>query len=153
MNGLDRFIKAQEKDYEIALYEIKSGYKKSHWMWYIFPQIIGLGYSVMSEFYGIKDLNEAKEYLKNEILGKRLIEISNELLELDTNNPIQIFGEIDSMKLKSCMTLFDYISEDENVFNKVIKKFYNGGKDIKTIGICNRIMQNNIAVKDYTKTV
>ena len=136
MNGLDRFIKAQEKDYEIALYEIKSGYKKSHWMWYIFPQIIGLGYSVMSEFYGIKDLNEAKEYLKNEILGKRLIEISNELLELDTNNPIQIFGEIDSMKLKSCMTLFDYISEDENVFNKVIKKFYNGGKDIKTIGIC-----------------
>jgi len=139
MNKLDRFIKVQEQDYFRALKEVKNGRKLTHWMWYIFPQLKGLGHSAMSEFYGIDGIEEAKEYLKHKILGKRLIKISNELLKLDTNNPIQIFGEIDSLKLKSCMTLFDYVSENE-VFDKVLQRFYNGEKDLKTISICNRNM-------------
>ena len=145
MVGLDRFIKAQEQDYFGALQEVKKGRKLTHWMWYIFPQLKGLGYSAMAEFYGIESIEEAKEYIEHEILGKRLIEISNELLKLNTNNSIQIFGEIDSLKLKSCMTLFDYVSEND-VFNKVLQKFYNGEKDLKTIGICNKIHNKN-----YTK--
>lgn len=145
MVGLDRFIKAQEQDYFGALQEVKKGRKLTHWMWYIFPQLKGLGYSAMAEFYGIEGIEEAKEYIEHEVLGKRLIEISDELLKLNTNNSIEVFGEIDSLKLKSCMTLFDYVSEND-VFDKVLQKFYNGEKDLKTIGICNK--KNN---KNYTK--
>lgn len=140
MKNLDRFIKAQERDYDIALKEIINGRKETHWMWYIFPQIIGLGKSAMSEYYAIKDLEEAREYLNDDILGKRLIEICIELLKLDTNNPIEIFGYIDSLKLNSCMTLFDYISDNE-IFNKVIIKYFNGNKDINTIDICDRLSE------------
>jgi uncharacterized protein (DUF1810 family) len=98
--NLERFIKAQEQDYPIALSEIKNGRKESHWMWYIFPQALGLGYTSTSIQYGIKDLDEAKAYLDNNILGKRLIEISNALLALPTNNAKEIFGGTDSMKLR-----------------------------------------------------
>ena len=137
MDKLDRFIKAQENTYSIALNEIKNGRKQSHWMWYIFPQIKGLGMSETSRYYGIDGVLEAKAYLDNEILGNRLREITGELLKLDENNPFDIFGTIDTMKLKSCMTLFDYVS-DENIFMDVLDKFYNGEVDEKMIWLCEK---------------
>lgn len=135
MDNLERFIKAQEHDYDIALKEIKNGRKCNHWMWYIFPQIKGLGQSYIAIYYGIKDTNEAKEYLNNEVLGQRLIEITSELLKLNINDPVIIFGDIDTMKLKSCMTLFDYVSLDNDIFSKVLEKYYDGQKDIATLNI------------------
>ena len=137
MNNLDRFKKAQEKEYDTALSEIKNGHKVSHWMWYIFPQLKGLGMSAMSEFYGIDGLEEAKEYLNDEYLKNNLIEISECLLDLD-DNIINILGYPDNYKLNSCMTLFDYVSNDIDVFKKVIDKFYNGEKDIKTLEMLKR---------------
>ena len=137
MDKLDRLIKAQEKTYSIALNEIKNGRKQSHWRWYIFPQIKGLGMSETSRYYGIDGVLEAKAYLDNEILGNRLREITGELLKLDENNSFDIFGTIDTMKLKSCMILFDYVS-DENIFMDVLDKFYNGEVDGKTILLCEK---------------
>lgn len=133
MMNLDRFVSAQEHCYERALEEVKSGRKESHWMWFIFPQILGLGMSDTAIFYSINDIGEAKLYLEHEVLGPRLVEISKELLELDTDDPVDVFGDIDALKLNSCMTLFDYVSDDENVFSEVIEKFYNGQKDEKTL--------------------
>lgn len=133
--NLDRFIEAHEEDYERALKEIKNGRKLTHWMWYIFPQIKGLGMSETAQYYEIKNLEEAHAYLDNELLKSHLIEISNELLKLNTNDPEEVFGDIDSLKLKSSMTLFSYISDNE-IFNKVIDKYFNGSKDLTTIRIC-----------------
>ncbi len=137
MEQLDRFIKAQENTYLIALNEIKNGRKQSHWMWYIFPQIKGLGMSETSKYYGIDGEEEAKAYLDNEILGFRLREITSELLKLNIDNPVDIFGAIDAMKLKSSMTLFDYVSEDK-IFSQVLNKYYNGEIDEKTILLCEK---------------
>ena len=133
-DGIDRFIEPNEEDYEIALKEIKKGHKESHWIWYIYPQLRGLGQSHMSSYYGIKDLNEAKEYLNHPILGKRLIEITKTLLLLDIQNPIKIFGYIDAVKVKSCMTLF-YLASQNKLFLNVLEKFYNGRFCEKTIQI------------------
>lgn len=142
MSDLNRFYEAQKEGYPRALEEVKNGMKVSHWMWYIFPQIIGLGNSSTSVYYAIKDLDEAREYLNDEVLGSRLKEISYELLKLETNIPVMIFGMIDSMKLNSSMTLFDYVCEDEdNIFEKVIDKYFDGMKDQNTIDICNQMGQ------------
>ena len=137
MEQLDRFIKAQENTYLVALKEIKNGRKQSHWMWYIFPQIKGLGMSETSRYYGIDGEEEAKAYLDNEILGSRLREITSELLKLNIDNPVNIFGTIDAMKLKSSMTLFDYVS-DYKIFSQVLNKYYNGEIDEKTILLCEK---------------
>ena len=130
---MDRFLTVQENVYEKALAEIVKGKKRTHWMWFIFPQILGLGMSDTAIFYSINDIGEAKLYLEHEVLGPRLVEITKELLELDTDDPVDVFGDIDALKLNSCMTLFDYVSDDENVFSNVIEKFYNGQKDEKTL--------------------
>jgi uncharacterized protein (DUF1810 family) len=106
MNGLIRFLDAQENDFERALAEINRGRKQSHWMWYIFPQIAGLGFSPTSKFYAVKDRSEAEEFLAHPVLGERLVEISEALLEVDGRTVHQIFGSPDDMKLKSSMTLF-----------------------------------------------
>ncbi len=132
--NLDRFIIAQERDYQIALMEIKNGHKKSHWMWYIFPQLADLGYSSIAKFYGIKNKEEAVAYLKNDYLKNNLIEISRELYKLN-DNINNILGYPDDLKLKSCMTLFNYIDPNIEIFNKIIDKFYNGEKDFNTINI------------------
>ena len=132
-----RFKNAQALKYEEALKEIKNGEKQSHWMWYIFPQIKGLGYSFNAQYYGIQDLQEAKEYLNDEILGKRLIEISKELLELKTNNATKVFGYPDDIKLCSSMTLFAYISENDSVFHKVLEKYFDSKMDELTLNIIN----------------
>lgn len=137
MNNLDRFIKAQENTYYRALNEIKNGKKITHWMWYIFPQLKGLEMSDISNYYGLNGYNEAREYLENEILGPRLYEITNEVLKLKTCNPEEVFGYVDALKLKSCMTLFDYV-EPFNVLKKVLDKYYEGIVDEKTIFMCEK---------------
>jgi uncharacterized protein (DUF1810 family) len=131
-NNLERFLSAQERSYETALAEIKSGRKQSHWMWYIFPQIHGLGFSETSKFYAIKDLEEAKEFLAHPVLGQRLISICNDLLKLHDNNANKIFGTPDDLKLKSSMTLFSSLDANP-VFDLVLEKFFNGAKDARTL--------------------
>ncbi len=142
MSGLDRFIKAQEGDYDRALKEIKNGRKQSCWMWYIFPQIIGLGSTSMAKEYAIKNIEEAIEYLNNDILKNRLVEISQALLDLeeDKDNIREIMGYPDDLKLRSSMTLFKKAEElseikCDNIFQKVLDKFYNGEDDNLTLNI------------------
>lgn len=132
---LERYLKAQENDYERALKEVKDGFKQSHWMWFIFPQIIGLGQSRTSILYSIRSLDEAKAYMENETLASRMNEICNALLEVKTDNATDIFGTPDDMKLHSSMTLFAEADPDNDVFMKVIDKFFGGKKDSRTLEI------------------
>ena len=135
MSELDRFIRAQEYNYSDALKEIKNGQKISHWMWYVFPQIKGLGKSDTAKWYAIKDLQEAKDYLNNEVLSNRLEQICKALLELDCNDAYKIFGSPDDMKLKSSMTLFEIAAPDNKIFKRVLDKYFNGERDQKTVKI------------------
>ena len=134
---LNRFLKAQELMYPRALREIKNGRKQTHWMWFIFPQLKALGQSSTALYYGIEDLDEAKQYLAHPVLGTRVKEISEVLLSLETNDPYRVMGEIDGLKLCSSMTLFAEIEGYDSVFGKVIDKYYNGNKDMNTIRILN----------------
>lgn len=131
---IERFIQAQREVYIHALKEIRSGKKRTHWMWFVFPQIKGLGHSTTSIFFSIKDVDEAMEYLGHTLLGRRLREISQALLGLKTDNPSEIFGDIDAIKLRSSMTLFDVV-EPKSVFDKVLVKFFDGIRDDKTLMI------------------
>jgi len=132
MYDIDRFIKMQELYYEIALSEIKDGYKRIHWIWYIFPQLKGLGQSYNSEYYGLDSVDEVIEYMKNPYLRNNMIEICNELYKLDDSIE-NIFGYPDYLKLNSCMTLFEYSIPEEKIFGKIIDKFYNGKRDRVTL--------------------
>jgi uncharacterized protein (DUF1810 family) len=134
-NSLKRFTDAQENSYALALSEIQQGRKKSHWMWYIFPQIAGLGFSETARYYAIKDLREAIGFLKHPVLGTRLINISRELLKLNTNDARQIFGSPDNLKLHSSMTLFSMLPDSDPVFQQVLEKYFNGVKDVKTLDL------------------
>lgn len=133
MSELDRFIRAQEYNYSDALKEIKNGKKISHWMWYVFPQIKGLGKSDTANWYAIKDLQEAKDYLNNDILSNRLEQVCKALLELDCNDAYKIFGSPDDMKLKSSMTLFEIAAPENKIFKRVLDKYFNGERDQKTL--------------------
>lgn len=133
-NRLDRFLTAQERSYDTALSEIKNGRKRSHWMWYIFPQIAGLGMSSTAQYYSIADIEEAREYITHPVLGARLLEISRALLTLDSSDATAVMGYPDDLKLRSSMTLFAQVSEDP-VFNAVIDKFYGGRPDTRTLHI------------------
>ena len=130
--SVERFIDAQKEDYDMAFREISNGKKRNHYMWYIFPQIKGLGRSSTANYYGIDDLEEAREYMENEYLGNNLISISKELLKLETNDPVEIFGHTDSKKLRSSMTLFELVSESD-VFPLVLEKYFDGKRDQSTI--------------------
>lgn len=132
-NSLQRFLDAQQRDYETALAEVRSGRKRSHWMWYIFPQVQGLGYSEVSKHYAIKSKEEAAAYLAHPVLGKRLEEISVALLQLKTSEAHQIFGSPDDLKLRSSMTLFAAVAGEDSVFEKVLRKFFGGKKDERTL--------------------
>ncbi len=133
MEGLERFIKAQELNYLTALNEIRSGRKLSHWIWYVFPQLKGLGRSYNSEYYGIANAEEAEAYLAHPILGERLLEITKALLESPSNLTARdILGGIDARKVRSCMTLFFQVSK-EQLFLDVLKRFYEGKLDRTTI--------------------
>lgn len=133
--NLQRFIDAQKDTYAVALSEIKKGRKQSHWMWYIFPQVRGLGFSATSKLYGIKDIYEAEAYLQHPLLGSRLVEISKELQQLKINNAHTIFGSPDDMKLHSSMTLFSSLHNADPIFSLVLEKFFKGKKDEKTLGL------------------
>ena len=135
MSGLQRFTEAQKKDFDTALSEIRSGHKRSHWMWYIFPQIQGLGFSSTSVYYAIQNMAEAEDFLNDPYLGANLRTISEALLELDTDDPYQIFGSPDHLKLLSCMTLFEAADGEGGVFTQVIEKYYDGRRDDKTLYI------------------
>lgn len=130
---LSRFIQAQEKDFAIALEEIKKGKKQSHWMWYIFPQIQGLGHSPNSQYYAIRSIEEATEYLNDAVLGTRLIEICNELIKLENNDAYSIFGSPDHRKLKSSVTLFSQVENASPVFMAILEKFFYGKLDNRTL--------------------
>jgi len=135
-NFLDRFLAAQAEMYDVALDEIRSGQKQSHWMWFIFPQLQELGFSDTSRYYGIPGIQEACRYLRHPVLGERLREISRQLLQLNENNITKIMGTPDDIKLNSSMTLFACIDEsDDTVFKMVIDKFYQGQIDEGTARI------------------
>ena len=128
---LERFLEAQRETYDQALKEIKAGHKLTHWMWWVFPQYKGLGYSDISQFYAIQNLDEAQAYLVHPILGRRLRDCMIALLDLKTNDAVEVFGEIDAQKLKSCMTLFGY--SGSILCTMVLNKFFNGEPDAATI--------------------
>ena len=137
INSLERFVKAQELAYPIALQDIKKGKKRSHWMWYIFPQLRGLGMSSMAHKYGIVDLDEAKAYLEHPVLSARLYEFCGELLKHKDKSANDMFGDIDAMKLKSSMTLFALTSEDYTIFDQVLEQFFGGEMDEVTVSLIN----------------
>ena len=136
---LNRFKKAQQTDYLIALQEICSGRKLSHWIWYIFPQLKGLGQSTYSNYYGIQDASEAAAYLSDPYLGGNLREISAALLELESNSAREVMGKLDERKLQSSMTLFASVSEDNQVFLDVLYKYFGGKKDIRTLHMLGKL--------------
>lgn len=134
---LERFRQAHEESYETALAEIRSGRKRSHWIWYIFPQIQGLGHSAVAQYYAIQSAAEAKAYWNDPVLSAHLVEISSELLKQD--GAIEaIMGYPDNLKLRSCMTLFYLISRD-SIFRQVLDKFYDGSMDDETEKILNKL--------------
>ncbi|MBE6851257.1 MAG: DUF1810 domain-containing protein [Ruminococcus sp.] len=139
LTDLQKFVDAQERGYsfgepyETALSEMKRGEKVSHWIWYVFPQVQGLGTGEITAYFSIKNLDEAKDYYAHPILGARLIEISEELLNIGTDDPMTVFGCPDAFKLRSCMTLFRYAAPEQEVFRKVLDKFCLGAEDDKTV--------------------
>ena len=132
MPTLTRFLTAQESAYPTALAEIKNGRKRSHWMWFIFPQIQGLGFSETSRYYAIQDAAEARAFLAHPVLGSRLVEICEALLALSSNDATAVFGSPDDLKLRSSMTLFAALPAASPVFQAVLAKFFNGAADEKT---------------------
>ncbi len=131
--GLDKYVSAQKRDYDDALREIRSGRKRSHWIWYIFPQLDGLGYSPTAQYYGIRDLEQAKDYMAHPILGPRLVEISEALMALPSSDPGAVMGYPDDLKLCSSMTLFELAAPEQPVFGRVLDKFYGGRRDPLTL--------------------
>ena len=140
MNNIDRFIKQQKHYYEIAYKEVRKGRKESHWMWFIFPQIKGLGRSEMSKYYAIQDIDEAKEYFNNEYLKNNYLNLCYLLLKLKTNNAEDIFGCTDSRKLHSSLTLFFIVSKNE-VIKNVLDKYYFRTMDQETLRIINNCIK------------
>lgn len=130
---LNRFVQAQEEVYAQALAEIKLGRKRSHWMWFIFPQIDGLGYSSTAKFYAIKGKDEARAYLDHMLLGKRLIECAEALLKIESKSAAEIFGYPDDLKLRSSTTLFANVSPADSVFSRVLDRYFGGEPDQRTL--------------------
>ncbi len=137
--GLSRFLNAQEGVYDRALVEVRSGLKRSHWMWYIFPQIDGLGFSSTTRHYAIKSLEEARQYLGHPVLGARLKESTEAVMSVQGRSASDIFGYPDDMKLQSSMTLFALVSEPGSVFERVLEKYYQGKRDARTLQIVGKV--------------
>jgi uncharacterized protein (DUF1810 family) len=134
-HDLGRFVAAQENDYERALAEIHAGQKRSHWMWYIFPQLAGLGFSPTAQRYAIKSLAEAKAYLAHPILGPRLVKCAEAAMDINGRSATAIFGSPDDLKLRSCATLFAKVSPADSVFERLVKKYFDGKYDDRTLGL------------------
>jgi uncharacterized protein (DUF1810 family) len=133
-HDLERFVTAQDSGgtYEAAVGELRSGRKRGHWMWFVFPQIAGLGFSSTAQHYAISGLDEARAYLAHPVLGPRLVEAARALLGLPGADPVAVLGSVDALKLRSSMTLFAQAS-DEPVFRQVLDKFYDGSEDDATL--------------------
>jgi uncharacterized protein (DUF1810 family) len=132
-HDLNRFVRAQQDDYEQALSEIQSGRKRSHWMWYIFPQFDGLAFSSTSKHYAIKSVEEARAYLDHSVLGPRLLACTEAVVRIEGRSATEIFGSPDDLKLRSCATLFASVSPPGSVFHRLLDKYYQGEPDGKTL--------------------
>ena len=137
-HDLGRFLRSQEDCYDAALSELKAGRKQAHWMWYVFPQFDGLGFSPTSKQYSIKSIEEAEAYLQHPTLGHRLIECTEVLLGLDGRSAHDIFGSPDDSKLRSCATLFALVSPSESVFERLLEKYFHGQRDDRTLHLVRR---------------
>ena len=134
--SLERFVDAQESTYATALAELRAGRKTGHWMWWVFPQVAGLGMSPTSQAYAVRDLAEARAYVRHDVLGPRLLECCRALLDLDDDRSAeQVLGPVDAMKLRSSMTLFAHAAPDEAVLAEVLDRFYDGREDERTVGL------------------
>lgn len=131
--NLHRFVSAQDMVYDTVLAELRSGQKRTHWMWFIFPQIEGLGYSPTSKHYAIRSSEEARHYLNHPVLGRRLIECAETVLGIEGRSVSDIFGSPDDLKLKSSMTLFATIAPPDSVFAQVLGKYFDGKPDTRTL--------------------
>lgn len=131
--NLSRFVQAQERDYDQALSELTLGRKRSHWMWYVFPQLDGLGSSPITKLYSIKSEDEARAYLKHPTLGPRLLACAEAILSVDGKSAREILGSPDDLKLRSCATLFAHVSPPGSVFEHILEKFYAGERDAATL--------------------
>jgi len=135
---LARFVHAQERDYDQALSEIRSGRKRSHWMWYVFPQLDGLGSSSTTRRYAIKSAAEAKAYVRHPILGPRLVEIAEAAAGIEGRSAVEVFGSPDDMKLRSCATLFARVSPAGSVFERLLARYFDGDPDSETLFLLGR---------------
>ena len=131
-SDLERFVQAQELMYPMAFDEVRNGRKRGHWLWYIFPQLKGLGMSENSQYYGINGIEEARAYLNHPILGARLREITAAFLALKGESAEGVFGHLDALKVRSCMTLFNEVSDDD-LFQRVLDRYYSGVADDRTL--------------------
>ncbi len=134
---LSRFVQAQQDDFESALAEIGSGRKRTHWMWYIFPQITGLGFSSTAQHYAIKSIAEARAYLDHPVLGPRLRQCAEAAVRVEGRSAREIFGSPDDLKLRSCATLFAMASPPGSVFDRLLEKYYRGERDPRTLRLLN----------------
>ena len=132
---LNRFVAAQALHYSVALQELRQGKKESHWMWFIFPQVAGIGYSEISRHFAINSTSEASAYLMHPLLGQRLVECCEAVLAIESRTAHEIFGSPDDMKLHACATLFSYVSPTGNIFDRIIVKYFGGKKHMKTISL------------------
>ena len=131
--GLERFVGAQDGGvYEQALRELRAGAKRGHWMWFVFPQVAGLGRSSTAQHYALAGLEEARAYLAHPVLGPRLVECAQALLELSGRDPVRVLGSVDAVKLRSSMTLFEVAAPDERVFAEVLERWFDGERDEAT---------------------
>ena len=131
--GLERFVGAQDGGvYEQALRELRAGAKRGHWMWFVFPQVAGLGRSSTAQHYALAGLEEARAYLAHPVLGPRLVECAQALLELSGRDPVRVLGSVDAVKLRSSMTLFETAAPDERVFGEVLERYFGGERDEAT---------------------
>ena len=132
---LQRFVDAQRDSYDTALAELRAGAKRSHWMWFVFPQVAGLGRSATAQHFAISGPDEARAYLAHPVLGPRLVECARALTDLDVDDPVQVLGSIDAQKLRSSMTLFAHAAPDQPVFRQVLDHYFAGAEDDATTGL------------------
>jgi uncharacterized protein (DUF1810 family) len=136
---LNRFMSAQKNIYATVLSELRSGQKRTHWMWYIFPQIDGLGYSSTAKYYSIKSIEEARQFLNHPVLGTRLLECTKAVLAIKGRSISEIFGYPDDLKHKSSMTLFAYVADPDSVFIRILDKYFHGEQDVRTLNLLEKL--------------
>jgi uncharacterized protein (DUF1810 family) len=132
-DSLNRFVRAQADDYDRALSELRAGRKRSHWMWYVFPQFDGLGSSETSRRYAIRSIEEADTYLRHPVLGPRLVESAEAVMAIEGRSALDVFGTPDDLKLRSCATLFASVSPPGSVFERLLDKYFDGTPDDRTV--------------------